>query len=581
MTVDERGRRAAEYLEGHLDGTTPSVGELDARHRVVQRRRMRVGLAVFVVLVLVAVPAVLVGRTVDEDGRAAPGGGTLPIGTLTSGAWSSVPTGSSGLGQGSTVGDLVAGDGAFVAVGSRPIEGSPRATVWWSVDGLSWRAAEGPEASGSFTAVGIDGDDMVAVGSSTGIGGPADLVWASSDGGRSWSAVEGPADRFGPDAASMGRPFVTRIVRLDDRWLAVGGGSDGLGETWLSDDGVTWTPTFPENRTGGPDLAVRADGSVLAYWLDQAWTSTDGLSWSNTRMSLPAGYGVRWIADGAGVGLLFENGSNSPYTSPTPLVRSTDGGITWVPEPTFLGADSSATADRVEVVDGVEIVGGSFGGSDRPDAWAAGGFSWSGPGSLDDGQSGGALRRMASLGSRAVLMSGDPGSFRYLVVDVDRLQPKEASPPADDPSISRPGESARDLAERVVSQVFGEELIASKVEEVGVERLVTLQAASSRVESVATVVELPDGTFAFDSLTTGGLALDPRGANGQVSGVVSGPGTLTIIGLDGQLGSPEVMVDAVPVEGPTAGPYALVESSWLAVELRLPDGRVLRQLGRR
>lgn len=419
MTLDQRGRRAAESLGDHLDGARASMADLDARHRTGQRRRMRVGLAVFVVLVLVAVPAVLVGRTGDEDGRAAPGRGTLPLGTLTSGAWSSVPVHTSGFGDGSLVWAMASTADGIVAVGSRPADGADVRAAWFSEDGFTWVVADGPEAPGLLTAVGSDGDGVVAVGTSTSTGGPADVVWGSNDGGRTWEVVaEGP-DLFGEPAPS-GRPFVTSVRRVDGRWLAVGGAADGTGETWVSDDGRSWTATFPEDRTGGPEVVARGDGSLLAYWVDPVWTSDDGVSWTERRPTRPEGVDLRAVAEGAAVAVGYQH--LSPYTAPTPLLRSEDGGVTWTTDPSFLAAATDATAYVVDTVDGAVVVGGSEAGSARPAAWvSAGDGRWTGmPASLSEGQLGGAIRLLARVGSKVVMLAGGPVA----------VSPGEAPPPA-------------------------------------------------------------------------------------------------------------------------------------------------------
>jgi hypothetical protein len=61
------------------------------------------------------------------------------------------------------------------------------------------------------------------------------------------------------------------------------------------------------------------------------------------------------------------------------------------------------------------------------------------------------------------------------------------------------------------------------------------------------------------------------------------PGTLTIIGYDGDLTPPgEVMVDPQPVTGAgVTESFDLVESSWLRLDLTTLDGRILHQLAPR
>jgi hypothetical protein len=437
MTLDQRGRKAADALGRRLETSPPSRSDLEARHGRVQRRRMRAGLVAFVVLVLLAVPVVLLSRSAeDEGGRANPGGAVLPTGTLTSGAWSSVPVPTSGLGDDATVRALASTVDGVVAVGSRQVDGSAVPTAWRSADGFSWEAASVPAAAGALTAVGVDGDTLLAVGASGRVGGPADLVWRSDDGGGSWRAVAGDVDRFGAPAPEMGRPFVARVVRLDDRWVAAGGGGDGTGETWVSDDGASWTATFPDDRTGGPDLALRSDGSLLAYWGDQAWTSPDGLEWSAHPPSLPADTGLQVVADGAAAAVGYATGSDADHTTPTPLLRSTDDGLTWGPDPSFLAAAPDATAWAVDGLGGVVVVGGSEAGSARPAAWAsAGAGSWVGlPPVLTEGQAGGGIVLSAAVGPNVVLMGGGPVAVapggaappapsRFFVLRTDRLAP--------------------------------------------------------------------------------------------------------------------------------------------------------------
>ncbi len=420
MTLDQRGAKAAEALDRHLAGQRVSTGDLRDRQARRQRRRLRGALALFVVLVVVAAPVVLLTRSADDDrGRANPGGDGLPLGTLTSGAWSSVPVGTSGLGDGSEVSAMASTVDGIVAVGSRPTDGADVRAVWFSEDGLTWNAASTPDGGGRLTAVGADGDSVLAVGTSASTGGPADSVWRSADGGRTWKVLAASTDLFGA-AAPSGRPFVTSILRLDGRWLAVGGAADGTGETWVSDDGRSWTPTFPEDRTGGPEVARRSDGSLLAYWVDPVWTSDDGVTWSERRPSRPAGIDLRAVADGAAVAAGYER--SGPYTSPTPLLRSTDDGLTWTTDPSFLAAAPDATGWVVEVVGDTVVVGGSENGSARPAAWAStGADSWVGlPAALTEGQEGGGMRLVASVGSTIVMIAGGPVA----------VTPGGAAPPA-------------------------------------------------------------------------------------------------------------------------------------------------------
>jgi len=418
MTLDTRGTRAREAVVERMGDRRPDRGDLHARQAQRQRRRMRTVLAAFVVLVVLAAPLALLSLSDGTHvGPAAPGLGELPPGSQTSGAWSSVPVHGSGLGDGSAVRALTSTGDAVLAVGSRTADGVQTATVWRSEDGLNWAPVEQPQVSGALTAVEAHGDMVLAVGASSRVGGPADMVWRSTDGGRTFGPVAEGSDLFGSPAPEMGRPFVAVLRWVDGRWVAGGGAADGYGGTWVSHDGAEWSSTFPDNTVGGVDLASQPDGAVLGYWLDQVWSSTDGQVWSRVDPALPNGLGLRSVASGAAaaVGDPFHEAT---HTTPTPILRSADAGLTWVTDDSFLGADPSATALRVEVVDGLVVVMGSEDGSERPEAWVSGATgSWLGiPAALTEGDDGGPLALSASLGSTVVLMSGQPTSPRIYIL---------------------------------------------------------------------------------------------------------------------------------------------------------------------
>lgn len=391
----------------------------------------------------------------------------------------------------------------IVAVGSRPVDGAVVRAAWFSEDGFTWEPSGVPDAPGGLTAVGADDDALLAVGTSTSTGGPADAVWGSNDGGRTWKVVAEGADLFGEPAPS-GRPFVTGMLRVDGRWLAVGGAADGTGETWVSEDGRSWTPPSPRTTPAARRWFRRSDGSLprllgryrlgvrRRHHLVEHTTAT------------PEGITLRAVAGATKIGLGYDSGA--PYTTPTPLLRSTDGGLTWSTDPSFLAAAADATAYVVDTV-GVIVVGGSEEGSARPAAWvSAGDGRWTGmPPGLSDGQLGGGIRLLARVGSKVVCWPAAPSQCRR----ARRPRPRRPGSSCSTPRWSRGrnqllrstgpspvGESARDLAERVVKDVFGEEMVTSKVEEAGIERMVTLDTASG-AQSVAGVVELPDGTFSL------------------------------------------------------------------------------------
>lgn len=583
MSVDRRGRRAAESLATSLREVSPSRSDLEARQRAVQRRRMRSTLAAFVVLVLIAVPVIVLGESERNERPAAPVGGDRPEGTLDSGAWSSVPLPTSGLGDGSVVAAMASTTDAVVAVGSRSVDGSDVSAAWRSEDGFTWALADGPGGAGRFTAVGADGDALLAVGTAGSGGGPVDAVWRSDDGGRSWGRAAERGDAFGAPAPS-GRPFVSQIVRVDGRWVAGGGAADGTGETWVSDDGSAWTATFPPDRTGGPDVAQRSDGSLLAYWGDQAWTSPDGVTWTARRPSLPAGLALRVVADGAAVGVGVPNvpDPNDPYSSDTPLLRSSDDGLTWVTDPSFLAAGPDTSAYAAAVVDGVTVVGGSDSssgsGSVPMAAASADPGRWLGlAGGLTDGQRSGGIAHIASVGRHVVLMPGGPVPVapdgpapppvgRYFVLDLDRM-------PQPEPAAAEPSQSAADAARDHVSPTIAALPVDARVD---------VQAETQLADGRRLVVsQLPEPTRRLFPQT--GCLMGPSGTPGI--DYLCATEWAEVLLMDGDRIERAWPMPTVPprwayVDGPVVylgavGDGALPASTAVRIDLRAGDAQVI------
>jgi hypothetical protein len=261
-----------------------------------------------------------------------------------------------------------------------------------------------------------------------------------------------------------------------------------------------------------------------------------------------------------------------------------------VPDPSFLAAAPDATAWVVAEVGDVVVVGGSEAGSARPAALAsAGAGSWVGlPPELTEGQEGGGIVLSAAVGSNVVLMGGGPvastpggaappAPSRFFVLRSDQVPEPTPAATVEPGVLSLPGESATELAERITTDVLDDPMVTTGVEDDGELHLVTLRS-STGVVAVATITGNRSGSFRFEGLTTTGLSID-----GTRRLTAPEPGTLTIIGYDGDLTPPgEVMVDQEPVTGAgVTEPFDLVESSWLRLDLTTLDGRILHQLAPR
>ncbi|GII29675.1 hypothetical protein Pmi06nite_31170 [Planotetraspora mira] len=225
--------------------------------------------------------------------------------------------------------------------------------------GLRLAAGDGQSGDAAFAAPGLPGNGssqvlnaiasvgstVVAVGSDTTSTLPRPLFLVSTDGGKDWDLgrVAGPA------GYEAGAGAVGRVVGGGGRWLAVGTDVSGwAGQAargmWVSPDGRAWTSVDPAGLAvfGGQDritdVARTATGFVAvgAATLKNgtvgpvAWTSPDGRTWSRAGdIGTPDKVrGMRAVvARGDQVVALADPG---PGDSGSVILRSTDGGRTWL-----------------------------------------------------------------------------------------------------------------------------------------------------------------------------------------------------------------------------------------------------------
>jgi hypothetical protein len=149
--------------------------------------------------------------------------------------------------------------------------------LWYSSDGIRWRAAT--SASDPFVGPGdvrlesitSDGTDLIAAGSVRSSSRWQPATWISPDGGATWSqadtALPQPRAQLGTSDGSTVRQVTSpeagdRALGVGAAFVAVGGG-DGNEDLWSSPDGSDWTavplPAAPGFRA---DL-VASDGSTV------------------------------------------------------------------------------------------------------------------------------------------------------------------------------------------------------------------------------------------------------------------------------------------------------------------------------
>jgi hypothetical protein len=284
------------------------------------------------------------------------------------GAWEATAFPLPGELVGAYVGSIVDADGRWIAVGSgQTDDGTLQSLTWTSADGVQWELGDAPPGftGMSFSDMAWDGTTFLAVGYRTQEQ-PDDGTYVP-DRPESWLSTDGvtwtPGTPF--DAgANPGQP-----VRAPFGWVA--GGSVWTGETqrsafFTSPDGVAWTTHQPGDAAYGSvgRPQVDADGTIRATSCEtpeptnvaagspcfvREWTSTDGTTWTPGPASDDTG--GEMVAVPAGDRLLAIR--SHPETSEPELVRSDDGSI-WEAIP--LPAESIWPGQLVEVPGAVLLI---------------------------------------------------------------------------------------------------------------------------------------------------------------------------------------------------------------------------------
>jgi hypothetical protein len=248
-------------------------------------------------------------------------------------SWTSVPVDPAVFPAGSSSGDLVYADGAFIAVGgispeAGQLEGAVPA-IWRSFDAITWmRDDDLSFEAGVLASVDASGGTVVAGGSIvTGIDTSdpqTDAAVLTSKDGVAWTLV---VDKGLGRPGSFGGPGAQSVI-------SVVGHSGGFLMVGMD----------REERCQGIDLC--------AAFTMVHWTSSDGMTWRRTDVGQPLPV---WPIAGGTVGLVAMRFDGE--TAGTP-VRSTDGRIwTSIAESVFIppGAITTSLVER----DGTIVVVGS------------------------------------------------------------------------------------------------------------------------------------------------------------------------------------------------------------------------------
>ena len=439
----------ALLADDELDALLVLVGErndesgIEALTRRVEpsrqgRRGRLVAAAAAVVILVVLVPLLLSRGDTGSDvaTTALPTTALQPTAPTDVAAWFRVPPDGAVFGgtDSQSMWDVTAGGPGLVAVG----EDGPDAAVWASLDGTAWlRVPHDEEVFGGagIASVTVGGPGLVAVGSSaeTACCEADATVWTSVD-GITWTRWPLYEQAFGGE----GGRWMNSVTVGGPGLVAVG--ADGSNAAvWTSSDGITWTRVPHHEATFGGEgvqemLSVTAAGPGLVAVgrgdenltddtvsdLDAAvWTSPDGITWTRVPHDEAAFGGggdqemLSVIAGGSGlvaVGADFGAGRTPVWTSPD--------GVTWgrVPDdPTVRGPMMSVIAAGPGLV-GVGAVGpGLVGGAERsgsPPVWTSvDGVAWTRV-AADEAASGwwkGTMTGVTAGGPGLVAVGFDPG----------------------------------------------------------------------------------------------------------------------------------------------------------------------------
>jgi hypothetical protein len=435
MSLDRRARTAASSVRDHLDEiTVPEPGAVVRRAR--RRRSIAASATTVAVAVVVVVTFALVRR--DDSARSVNVAVTptsAPAATTDDSVWSTVDKPSSGIGAGTSLHALTSDGTSLLLAGERPGNDGFVVTTWWSTDGLRWTESDHPTEHDRVSAIGTHAGIALAIGAP---GGPNAFVWRSSDGGRHWDEIAKGAVFGGSVPNNRPGAIVTDVLWHAGWWIASGGAADGYEGIWISRDGVAWQLVLDSHASGSIDgVVLTPDGSLLAYGVNAmatpdsveiGWSTTDPTNWGAAIPLVTPGR--NYLQSVSADGTLAIGDDLDTHGRPTPLLRSDDGGRTWVRDETFTKLFPTAWAWTATTAPGLTVVAGTSTDSNRPRVWvSADDRTWSTGPEFETPPSlpttsipvippKGALDLMASIGDRMVFVGGSAALGDYYTLSL-------------------------------------------------------------------------------------------------------------------------------------------------------------------
>ncbi len=367
MTLDQRARMHAATLRAELNQIA-----LPEPRGVVRRARRRRQIATASVVVLVATALTSFVVVAEREGSTnhvevgGPHAAGYPAGTAVNDSWAMVLKQSAGIGADASPTAITSDGERVLLAGAKSAGSGTRAAIWRSNDGLRWTEAEPPTQRSGLSAIASHEGTVLAIGTPES---PPDdssaFVWRSNDGGSHWKEIaDGPV--FG-DPVRNSRPvaFVSGLVWHDGWWIAFGGAADGYEGIWISRDGAAWKLVL-DSRTAGSIAGIveTPQGALMAYGaFAVGWFTNDPTKWGKAvPIVTPSRSYLSSVAPGAAVAV----GANIDQPGVTSVLRSLDGGRSWVEDAEFRSAFPDAWAIGATAIGGRDVIVGTTTPVDEP-----------------------------------------------------------------------------------------------------------------------------------------------------------------------------------------------------------------------
>ena len=196
---------------------------------------------------------------------------------------------------------------------------------------------------------------------------------AKTVGGGAWSSLGPPGGDVFDAAVSTTNPDIALAGLAPD-------GSVGGTLYRSSDGGNTWSEVSALDGTSVFDIEFAPDGTAYLGTQDSIWKSTDGgLSWAVLNLGIGINDQVFDVAlDPSDPSTLWAGIEDALGLQPENIIRSTDGGVTWINRTPPLAQPISGQGIAIDPGDSntvIAVFGGAFGGGE---VWVTtdGGDTW-------------------------------------------------------------------------------------------------------------------------------------------------------------------------------------------------------------